>query len=141
MLSEPGVPLHLSEITIAAPGSDEESQQIQAVIARNLYRVWFSVEGMMGITWWNVVDEGGGLGPTQPRTSGLFTRDMQPKAVYHALDGLINHEWKTRMTVKCINKGEVSFRGFKGHYQAKWQGRDGKVRRAEFELSDSGVLQ
>lgn len=51
-----GLPIHLSEITITSPGGDRRGQVVQAEIARNLYRLWFSLEPMMGITWWNVVD-------------------------------------------------------------------------------------
>src|SRR3546814_15306244 len=83
-LSEAGLPIHLSEITITAPGDDEQGRQIQAVITRNLYRLWFSVEKMMGITWWNIVDDCGA--PGEPATSGLFTRNMEPKPSYGALD-------------------------------------------------------
>lgn len=44
----------------------------------------------MGVTWWNTVDGGGVKG--EPLVSGLFTRDMQKKPAYHALDQLINRE-------------------------------------------------
>ena len=61
--------LHLSEITITSPGNDTKGQQIQAVIAQNLYRLWFSCKNMMGITWWNIVDDCGA--PGEPSVSGL----------------------------------------------------------------------
>ena len=77
-------PLHLSEITITAPGGDRKGEIIQAGITRNLYRLWFSLEPMMGVTWWNVVDNCGA--PGEPSVSGLFTRNMEPKLVYFALD-------------------------------------------------------
>ncbi len=54
-LAQAGLPIHLSEITITSPGSDERGKEIQAVIARNLYRVWFSIKPMWpsrGGTWW-----------------------------------------------------------------------------------------
>ncbi len=38
-------PIHLSEITIPAPGEDARANAIQAVIARNMYRLWFSWPG------------------------------------------------------------------------------------------------
>ena len=70
-LGKAGLPIHLSEITITAPNNDERGQAIQAVIARNLYRLWFSLKPMMGITWWNVVDDCGA--PGEPSVSGLFS--------------------------------------------------------------------
>lgn len=132
-LSEPGLPLHLSEITITSPGDDERGRMIQAIIARNLYRLWFSSEPMMGITWWNVVDNCGA--PGEPLTSGLFTRDMQPKPSYYALDELINHEWKTRLTVRPDKQGVVHFRGFRGNYRITWTDRKGKLRTKEYHLN------
>ena len=135
-LAKAGLPLHLSEITITSPGSDARGFEIQAVLARNLYRVWFSVKPMMGITWWNVVDDCGA--PGEPTISGLFTRDMQPKPSYHALNKLINDEWKTRLTVKAAEGGSVKFRGFRGHYRVTWKDAAGTTKRAEFNLSKDG---
>ena len=121
-LSKAGKPIHLSEITITAPDNSPRGQMVQAIILRNLYRAWFSVEKMNGITWWNVVDDCGA--PGEPSISGLFTRDMRPKTAYFAMDDLINREWKTRTAVKTAG-GKVSFRGFRGRYRLSWKGADG----------------
>lgn len=112
-------PIHLSEITIAAPDNDASGQAIQAVIAHNLYRLWFSIKPIMGITWWNVVDGCGA--PGEPSESGLFSRDMAPKPAYEALQGLINGEWKTQLEITADQEGAVSFRGFRGTYRLSWQ--------------------
>ena len=130
-LGQAGLPIHLSEITITAPNNDERGQAIQAVIARNLYRLWFSLKPMMGITWWNVVDDCGA--PGEPSVSGLFSRDMKPKPAYFVLDDLINHEWKTNTCVMAGKDGEVEFRGFRGTYRLTWEGRGGE-RSAEVVL-------
>lgn len=131
-LARAGLPIHLSEITITSPGNDERGFQIQAVITRNLYRLWFSLEKMNGITWWNLVDDCGALDETT--ISGIFTRDMQPKPAYFALDDLINHEWKTELSVKASKDGSISFRGFKGNYRISWTDRKGREHVQEYEL-------
>jgi len=136
LLSQAGLPIHLSEITITAPNNDARGQAIQAAIARNLYRLWFSIRPMMGITWWNVVDDCGA--PGEPSVSGLFTRDMKPKPAYFALDNLINREWRTRLTVKAGEGGQVKFRGFKGRYRLTWQDTSGGEKSAEFHLAEDG---
>ena len=123
LLSKPDKPIHLSEITITAPDATMRGQMIQANIVRNLYRKWFSIEKMNGITWWNVVDDCGA--PGEPNTSGIFTRDMRPKAAYFVMNDLINREWKTKTTVKSAN-GKVAFRGFRGRYRLTWKDADGK---------------
>ena len=124
-VSQANRPIHLSEITITAPDNSPKGQMIQAIIMRNCYRAWFSVEKMTGITWWNVVDDCGA--PGEPSISGLFTRDMQPKTAYFAMDDLVNREWKTKTTVKAQG-GKVSFRGFRGCYRLTWKDADGKVQ-------------
>ena len=130
-------PLHVSEITITSPGADDRCRMIQAILTRNIYRKWFSHKALMGITWWNTVDGGGVKG--EPLVSGLFTTDMKKKPAYLALDQLINHEWKTRLTLSSqvsslkSSGSQVSFRGFRGRYRLSWKGDDGKER---FKLVD-----
>ena len=135
-LSQADLPIHLSEITITAPGDDEKGRQIQAVITRNLYRLWFSIDKMMGITWWNIVDDCGA--PGEPTTSGLFTRNMEPKPAYFALDQLINHEWKTNLQLKADGNAEISFRGFKGKYRITWKDKNGEYQEKMINLSADG---
>ena len=124
MMAKTGRPLHVSEVTIAAPGEDARSRDIQAILVRNIYRAWFSHPSTMGITWWNTVDGAGVAG--EPLVSGLFTRDMEKKPAYNALDQLINHEWRTNIDVPAKG-GKVSFRGFRGRYCLTWKGADGKT--------------
>ena len=121
----PGLPIHLSEITITSPGSDVKGESIQSVIAYNLYRLWFSQEQMMGITWWNTVDGCGA--PKEPAVSGIFHRDMTPKLAYFTLRDLITKEWRTSLTVKTDASGKISFRGFKGKYRVTWNGGEKEV--------------
>lgn len=135
-LAAAGRPIHLSEITITSPGDDARGREIQAVIARNMYRLWFSLKPVMGVTWWNVVNDCGA--PGEPAISGLFTRNMEPKPSYVALDQLINHEWKTRLTVQPGADGTVTFRGFKGRYQVSWKDPSGKLRQTGFHLTQDG---
>ena len=131
LVSKANRPIHLSEITITAPDNSPKGQMIQAIIMRNLYRAWFSVEKMTGITWWNVVDDCGA--PGEPSISGLFTRDMQPKTAYFAMDDLVNREWKTRTTVKAAN-GKINFRGFRGRYRLSWTDANGERKSALVDL-------
>ena len=131
-LSEPGLPLHMSEITISAPDKSAKGQMIQAIITRNLYRLWFSGEKVMGITWWNTVD---GCGKrNEPSISGILTRDMKEKPAYQALDELINKEWKTSVEVQPDKDGNISWRGFKGKYRITWISPKGKEMTEEFVL-------
>ncbi len=118
LLARTGRPLHRSEVTITAPNNDARGQAIQAIISYNLYRLWFSIKPTMGITWWNLVDDCGA--PGEPAISGMFSRQMEPKPVYHVLNHLINTEWKTQLKLKTDAQGSIAFRGFRGKYRATW---------------------
>lgn len=124
-LAETGKPIHVSEVTVCAPDSTLRGEQIQAIIARNLYRLYFSHPSVMGITWWNMVD-GGGY-PGEPSYSGLYHRNMSPKLVYGVLDDLIRNQWTTRLMLRPDADGKVRFRGFKGKYRISWTDKDGNV--------------
>ena len=139
LMAKTGKPIHVSEITITSPGSDEKSRMIQAILTRNAYRKWFSHKSMMGITWWNTVDGGGVKG--EPLVSGLFTADMKKKPAYEALDQLINHEWKTRTKVKVDGEGIVRFRGFRGRYRLSWTGADGRACARTVFLEGGGLSE
>ena len=138
MMARTGRPLHVSEITITSPGADDRCRMIQAILTRNIYRKWFSHKSLMGITWWNTVDGGGVKG--EPLVSGLFTADLKKKPAYEALDQLINHEWRTRLTAEVERKGGggesgvVKFRGFRGRYRLSWKNSDGTEQTKLVEL-------
>lgn len=117
LMAETGRPIHVSEITIPAPGTDAKSRAIQAVAARNFYRACFAHKAVKGITWWNTVDGGSVAG--EPTVSGLLDENLERKPAYDALDELINHEWKTKIAVES-NDGSIAFRGFRGLYRLSW---------------------
>jgi GH35 family endo-1,4-beta-xylanase len=131
-MSDAGRPIHVSEVTVSAPDETATGRAIQAEIARNLYRLWFSYPSVMGITWWNVVD--GGAAPGEPSFSGIYDKALNPKQVYQTLDNLINREWKTTLTVKAGKDGSIKFRGFKGKYRISWKDRK-KIYDKEFILN------
>ena len=111
-----GLPLYITEITVPGVGSDGPA--IQGQIVANLYRLWFSTPGMAGVTWWNLGD-GTAYENENKALGGLLDKEMRPKAAYQALDKLINHDWKTRLSTKTDPQGKVGFRGFCGNYCVK----------------------
>lgn len=117
--------------TITSPTTDHRGQMIQAIIAQNLYRIWFSIKEMKAITWWNVVDGCGA--PGEPAVSGLFTRDMQQKLSYYALNDLINNQWRTHLEAKAKD-GKVMFRGFRGRYRITYTTEDGQTRSVSYHV-------
>lgn len=135
-LTEAERPIHISEVTISAPDETDTGEAVQAVIAYNLYRLWFSYPTVMGITWWNLAD--GGAAPGEPSFSGMFTKDVNPKKVYEVLNNLVNNEWKTSVKIKADKSGTVSFRGFKGKYRITWKDKKGNTHTDYLHLEKDG---
>jgi endo-1,4-beta-xylanase len=124
-------PIHISEITIPAPDDTPEGEETQARMIRDNYRLWFSWPSVYRITYWNLVDH---TYSAEDLASGLYASDMRKKKAYYALDQLINHEWKTRLTLKADAAGRIAFRGFKGRYRLTWKDADGKVEMKIIEV-------
>lgn len=59
---------------------------------------------------------------------------MNPKPSYEALEKLINHEWKTRLSVTPDGSGRISWRGFKGNYRISWTDAKGRTHCEEYIL-------
>ncbi|HEY9248451.1 MAG TPA: endo-1,4-beta-xylanase [Rariglobus sp.] len=113
-----GLPLHVSEITLTAPGNTVEGLAAQAEVARNFYRLWFSHPSVEGITWWNLPDGGAAQGEDKVY-SGLTFDDMRPKPAYRALHDLIRREWRTTAQGVTDGDGFFRFRGFHGTYRVQ----------------------
>ena len=133
-LGKLGLPIYITEITV--PGGGEDGASIQAKIVENLYRLWFSVPNMAGITWWNLGDSTA-FGNENKAMGGLLDNEMNPKLAYQALNQLINHEWKTNLKISSGSHGNVSFRGFYGKYKITVS-HNGKSIEQEINLTKTG---
>jgi GH35 family endo-1,4-beta-xylanase len=138
-----GKPMVISEITVPSWfGKNEDDLLTQAEIVEFLYKLWFSVENMHGIVWWNLAD---GYAAYAARNAdegensygaGLVNYDMSKKPAYDALDRLINRDWKTSLSAD--NVANLEFRGFYGEYEAEIL-KDGKRRTVEFAIKKGGA--
>jgi GH35 family endo-1,4-beta-xylanase len=128
-LAEFRLPLYITEITIPSAGPNGEA--LQAEVARDHYRLWFSAPSMAGITWWNLGDGTAVKGENEAQ-GGLVDGAFQAKAAYRALDQLINQQWKTHATVQTDANGKAGFRGFYGKYRVTAE-RGDKTHQDEIE--------
>lgn len=120
-----GKPVSLSEITIPSPGRTEKSMMQQAIVAQNLYRLWFSLPSCCGITWWHTLDDADLKGSgTENGAAGRMDTEANPKLSYRALDELINRRWRTSLS-PVVKDGKVAFRGFRGRYRLSWKDANG----------------
>lgn len=136
-------PIQISEITIASYSGSELENDIQAELAENMYKLWFSQKNMDGIVYWNMVDgyswsqNGGALDMNSGENrwgGGLLTSSLEEKPIYKVLDRLINEEWHTE-GVFCVSNdtGRARFKGFKGKYDIMFEYR-GKQYKKEIHL-------
>lgn len=138
-----GLPMHISEITVPSFwGSGEKNEEIQAEIVALLYETWFATEHMKSIVWWNLADGYAAYAPQNTGegenyyAAGLLRYDLSEKAVYKTLDKLINHDWKTEISL-ATNEKDYSFRGFYGKYQITVEDETG-AKTVEVEFDKNG---
>lgn len=118
-----GTDIHLSEITIPSYDGREKYLELQNMITENMYKLWFSMESVKSIVWWNLVDNT--AIPVAPGASfdenyfggGLLLSDFTKKPSYNTLERLINREWHTSADVHTSEKGFAAFCGFNGDYE------------------------
>lgn len=129
-----GLPIQISEITLPSYRGLDYGEELQADLARELYRLWFSHPSVEAIIWWNLPD-GGAHGNEVGLNGGLLHPDLSPKAAYRALHHLLRTEWTT--DVQSAGPAEVSFRGFYGEYEVTTR-HSGQVRRHSVQLTKAG---
>ena len=142
-LSEFGLPLEITELTIPTPGEGEEAELIQADLLETLYTIWFSIPKMETVMYWNIVDKTGYVGKGWNENNcrgGLFHRDFTPKKSAERLYYLMNEKWHTDLELTTDENGEIEFRGFYGDYTAEVDGDEyeftlHKNESGSFELS------
>ncbi len=133
-----GLPLYITEITVPTP-QGAEGATVQAEVARNLYRLWFSAPAMAGVTYWNLGDS---MAHDKENTAaaGLIDKDLLPKASYRALDELINRVWRSHVECPAGADGKLKFRGFYGTYEVAVT-RGGVTRTVPLHLSKKGPAE
>ena len=111
-----GLPISISEISIPSFGHDPEDEELQAELAKRLFKLWFGRKHVDSIVWWNLADNTA-FGDENLFHSGLIRNDCSEKPVYRVLDELINKEWRTNLTAEA--NGSFSFMGFYGDYEVE----------------------
>ena len=139
------LPIQITELTIPAYRWNEEDEDIQAEILKNIYSMWFSHECMEAIIYWNLVDGYAAFAPQGDMTSGenyyaggLVRFDMTPKPAYYVLRDLFAKTWHTEAETGTNDNGVASFHGFFGKYDLEIT-VDGKTTRQEICFSRDSV--
>ncbi|NVM55723.1 MAG: endo-1,4-beta-xylanase [Candidatus Helarchaeota archaeon] len=87
------------------------SEETQAEYASRVHRLAFSHPAVGGVVWWGFID-----GSPSTAGHGLLNTTLGPKPVYHAIDQLINGEWRTSGFELTNSTGWIDFTGYYGVY-------------------------
>ena len=138
-----GKPLQVTELTIPAYSENEEDEELQAEIIKNIYSMWFSHPNMEAIIYWNLIDGYAAFAPQGDMTAGenyyyggLLRYDGTPKPAYKVLSDLIKKEWHTSLALDAAS--EASFKGFYGDYDMTVLA-NGKEYSFPFHLAKDGL--
>ena len=120
-LSQLGLPLEITEVTIPTFGEGEEFEELQAELLKILYSTWFSHPLVDTVVYWNQIE---GYCYTDNSNwnennckGGLFHHDLTPKKSALMLKKLITEDWHTEAELVTDMDGHCHFRGFYGEYE------------------------
>jgi len=130
------LPIHITEFHPHSSGAAIEggyregiwSEETQAEYAEQMLTLAFGHPSVVSFSWWDFTENDSFI-----KGSALLNKDMSPKPAYDTLDRLINHEWKTRESLRSDDSGQVQLNGFYGNYEVRIIDEAGKLQ--EFELS------
>ena len=134
VISELGLPIEMTEVTVPTFGDTEEDEELQADLLELLYSVWFSHPAVQDIVYWNVpdgyaYDDGTGNWNENKCRGGLWHHDLTPKKSALRLKKLVSEVWHTDSELTTDENGYAEFRGFYGNYTVS-----GKDFTAEFGI-------
>jgi endo-1,4-beta-xylanase len=134
--SDLGRPIGITELTLPTLPNSAVGEAVQATVARNWYRLWFSHPGVNAITWWNMVD--GTAAPGEDKTNaGMLRKGFSPKLSYTVLHDLIKKEWWTIIKKNSGQGASLKVHGFYGNYQITSTYK-GKIVKQNISLTKKG---
>ncbi len=132
-LAEAGLPIHITEVTFAAPDDPEQ----RAAQAEAVLRVWWGHPAVEEIIFWNFWNP---LGPRSHLDLGVFGDDGRPTRHGEAILSLLNDRWRTRVDGRTDDRGSIELRATLGTYVAEWESDTGPVHvRFEVERGPDGL--
>ena len=132
-LAETGLPIHITEVTFAAPGEPE----LRAAQAEAIMRVWWGHPLVEEIIFWNFWNP---LGPRSRLDLGVYNDDGNLSRHGEAILALVNDRWRTQVEGFTDGRGVIEMHATHGDYVAQWTTPEGP-RHVRFSVSaGSGAL-
>ncbi len=127
VLAEAGLPIHITEVTFAAPDDPE----LRAAQAEAVMRIWWGHPQVQEIIFWNFWNP---LGPRSHLNLGVYGDDGNLTRHGEAILSLLNDRWRTRVSSRTGEDGVIGFNATLGTYVAEWDAGEGPVH-VRFEVS------
>lgn len=106
-LAQLGLPIKITEFDAVAA-----TEQEQARILKDVYRIAFAHPAVTGIFMW-----GFWQGAHWQPEAAIFKQNFQPKPAATQYQQLVYHDWWTRESGKTDHTGKVAIRAFFGNYR------------------------
>ncbi len=119
-LAGAGLPIHITEVTFAAPEEPEE----RAAQAEAIMRVWWGHPLVEEIIFWNFWNP---LGPRSHLNLGVYDDDGNLSRHGEAIIALLNERWRTQVDGTTDARGVIELQATYGDYVAQWVGADGPL--------------
>ncbi len=119
-LAEPGLPIHITEVTFAAPDEPE----LRAAQAEAILRIWWGHPQVEEIIFWNFWNP---LGPRSHLDLGIYDDDGNLSRHGEAVLSLLNDRWRTQVEGQTGPDGSIAFTATLGEHIARWDTPDGPV--------------
>ncbi len=136
-----GRKLQITEMTLSAYGDSQEDEEIQAELAHDIYRIFFSHPAMEAIIYWNMVYGYAHRAVPGDMTAGenyyyggLIHFDFTPKPAYKVIHDLFHKEYRTDTEAQGDAEGFACFKGFYGNYALEITTPD-RVFKTNFHLN------
>lgn len=119
-LAQTGLPIHITEVTFAAP----EEPEHRAAMAEAILRIWWGHPAVEEVIFWNFWNP---LGPRSHLNLGVYGDEGQPTRHGEAILSLLNDRWRTDVEGVTDSDGAIEVRATHGQYVAQWNTAQGPV--------------
>ena len=119
-----GLPIQISEITLAVFSDKAEDEEAQAELLKQLYTLYFSHKNVEAIIFWDLADgytPGAAAGDMNSGWNlyrgSLLRFDLSEKPAFRMLKHLVKEVWHTDTVFRTDENGKGGFHGFFGTYK------------------------
>ena len=143
-----GLPIQITEITLASFSDEAEDEEAQAELLKELYSLYFSHEAVEAVIYWDLADgytPGADPGEMDKGWNvyrgSLLRFDLSEKPAFKMLKHQVHEVWHTEESIAADENGCGGFRGFYGTYTLEIEANGKTVEReVDFTKNTAGEI-